>query len=183
MVSPVANRAPTVAEVVMYAHRLVRSLAVTVPLLVLVACNPFRRESAVQMSADDPALNTRWHANLASPSALAGVVQMNGSASMAPNTTGPGTVVTLALANAAPGGVHPWEMRRGQCGTMPDGGSFGTADSYQPLEVGSDGRATASTTIPTETPQAGRRYYVVVHASKLNAMTVVACGNLAPPTR
>jgi len=25
--------------------------------------------------------------------------------------------------------------------------------------------------------------YVVVHASQANAMTVVACGNLAPPTR
>lgn len=167
----------------MFAHPLTRSLAVTVPLLVLVACNPFRRESAVQVSASDAALNTRWHANLASPSALAGIVQMNGSASMAPNADGPGTVVTLDLANASPGGLHPWAMRRGECGTTPDGGSFGDGDLYQPLEVGSDGRATATTTVPTVTPRSGRQYYVVVHASEANATTVVACGNLAPPTR
>jgi hypothetical protein len=166
----------------MYAHPLFRSLAVTVPLLALVACNPFRRESAVEVSANDAALNTRWHANLASPSELAGVVQMNGSASMAPSATGPGTVVTLDLANAAPGGLHPWEMRLGQCGTAPDGGSFGAGSLYEPLEVGSDGRATATTTVPMSTPQSGR-YYVVVHASQANARTVVACGNLAPPTR
>lgn len=157
-------------------------LAVTVPLLVLVACNPFRRESAVQMSASDATLNTRWHANLVSPSALAGVVQMSGSASMAPDANGPGTVVTLDLANAAPGGLHPWEMRRGECGTTPDGGSFGTADSYQALEVDSDGRATSTTTVETAMPRSGQ-YYVVVHASKANANTVVACGNLAAPTR
>ena len=166
----------------MFAHSLSRSLAVAVPLLVLVACNPFRREGAVQMSADDAALNTRWHANVASPSALAGVVQMNGAASMAPSATGPGTVVTLDLANAAPGGLHPWEMRLGQCGTTPDGGPFGAGSLYDALEVGSDGLATATTTLPMATPQSGR-YYVVVHASQANANTVVACGNLAPPTR
>ena len=166
----------------MYARPLVRSLALTIPLLALVACNPFRREAAVQMSATDAALNSRWHANLASPSELAGVVQMNGSASMAPSSAGPGTIVTLDLANAAPGGVHPWGVRLGECGTKPDGSSFGSAALYEPLEVESDGRATASTTVPITTPESGR-YHVVVHASQANAMTVVACGNLAPPTR
>ena len=162
-------------------HRLF-GLAVTLPLLVLVACNPFRRESAVQMSASDAALNTRWHANLVSPSALAGVVQMSGSASMAPDATGEGTLVTVNLANAAPGGLHPWELRRGQCGTTRDGGSLGAMDAYEPLEVDSDGRATATATLETAMPQSGQ-YYVVVHASKANATTVVACGNLAPPAR
>jgi hypothetical protein len=166
----------------MSARPLVRSLALTVPLLALVACNPFRREAAVEMSASDAALNTRWHANLASPSELAGVVQMNGSASMAPSPTGPGTIVTIDLANAAPGGLHPWGVRLGQCGIKPEGDSFGSASLYEPLEVESDGRATATTTVPIATPQSGR-YYVVVHASQANAMTVVACGNLAPPTR
>lgn len=166
----------------MFVHPLVRSLAFTVPLLVLVACNPFRREGAVQVSASDAALNTRWHGNLASPSALAGVVQMNGSASMAPNASGPGTVVTIDLANAAPGGLHPWEMRMGECGSTRDGGSFGGGSLYEPLEVESDGQATATTTVPIETPESGR-YFVVVRASQANANTVVACGNLAPPTR
>jgi hypothetical protein len=165
----------------MNARPLVR-LAVTVPLLALVACNPFRREAAVEMSTTDTALNARWHANLASPSELAGVVQMNGSASMAPSSSGPGTVVTVDLANAAPGGVHPWEVRMGECGIRPDGSSFGSASLYEPLEVESNGRATASTTVPITTPEAGR-YYVVVHASQANAMMVVACGTFAPPTR
>lgn len=163
-------------------HHRFFGLALTIPLLVLVACNPFRRESAVQMSASDTELNTRWHANLVSPSALAGVVQMSGSASMAPNPTGSGTVVTINLANAAPGGLHPWELRRGECGSTSDGRSFGASDAYQPLEVDSDGRATETATLETAMPQSGQ-YYVVVYASKANATTVVACGNLAPPVR
>jgi hypothetical protein len=166
----------------MSTHPLIRNLAVTIPLLALVACNPFRRESAVQVSTSDATLNTRWHATLASPSSLAGVVQMSGSASMAPSANGTRTVVTIDLANAAPGGLHPWSMRLGQCGTTPDGGSFGAGSLYEALEVGSDGHATASTTVPLTPPQSGR-FYVVVHASQANASTVVACGNLAPPTR
>jgi hypothetical protein len=50
------------------------------------------------------------------------------------------------------------------------------------LTVDSDGHATGEATIPTQTPRSGD-YFVVVHASRSNASTIVACGNLAPPTR
>jgi hypothetical protein len=158
-----------------------RILGVTLSILGLAACNPFRQQSAVELSTGDAALNSRWHANLASPAALAGVVQMSGSASMAP-AAGGSTLVTLDLANASPGGVHPWEARVGQCGTGTDGGLFGVPDAYKPLEVGSDGQARGSATVQLQTPEAGR-YFVVVHASDVNSRMVVACGNLAAPTR
>jgi hypothetical protein len=68
-----------------------------------LSCNPFRSNSAVKVTTKDENLNSRWHANLATPAELAGAVQMNGSASMAPSTTDGSTTVVLDLANATPG--------------------------------------------------------------------------------
>jgi hypothetical protein len=159
-----------------------RTLTVTLSLLAATACNPFRQAPAVEVSAQDPALNSRWYANLASPGSLAGVVQMNGSATMAPSPDGASTNVTLALANASPGGVHPWAVHWGQCGAGRDNGVFGRSETYQALEVESDGRANGTATIQLSTPATGQ-YFVVVLASAANPETVVACGNLAPPTQ
>ena len=39
-----------------------------------------------------------------------------GSATMAPGANSETTTLSLSLANATPGGVHPWEVRHGQCG-------------------------------------------------------------------
>jgi len=146
----------------------------------LTACNPFRHKPAVEVGAADLNLNSRWHANLASPSDLAGAVQMNGTASMAPSAKSGNTDVVLVLANATPGGVHPWQLHRGQCGA--DEGIFGPADAYQPVTVDRDGHASSSATIPLQTPTTGS-YFVIVRASAANATTTVACGNLAPPTK
>jgi hypothetical protein len=145
----------------------------------LTSCNPFRQEPAVQVTTEDQNLNSRWHANLATPAELAGAVQMNGSASMAPGTKSGNTTVVLDLANATPGGLHPWQMHRGQCGA--DEGVFGAADAYQAAKVGRDGRATASANLPLDTPTTGS-YFVIVRASAANDAVTVACGNLAPPT-
>jgi hypothetical protein len=146
----------------------------------LTACNPFRHEPATQVTTKDLNLNSRWHANLATPADLAGAIQMNGTASMAPGAKRDNTDVVLDLANATPGGVHTWQLRRGQCGA--DEGVFGDADAYQPTKVDRHGRATATASIPLQTPTTGS-YFVVVHASAANAETTVACGNLAPPTQ
>jgi len=157
-----------------------RFLMLAVSAFALAACNPFHRKPAVEMSARDVNLNSRWHATLTSPSELAGAVQMNGSVSMAPGSNSGNTNVSLRLANAAPGGVHPWAVYRGQCGA--DEGLFGPVEAYKAIRVGDDGRAATSATIPLPTPTAGT-YFVSVRASAANGEMVVACGNLAPPTQ
>jgi hypothetical protein len=160
----------------MYNRRL---LLLAVSAFALTSCNPFHHESAVEVSTKDENLNARWHANLATPAELAGAVQMNGSASMAPGTKSGTTIVSLALANATPGGVHPWQLHRGQCGS--DDGIVGSAGAYPLAKVGRDGHATASANLTLDTPTVGN-YFVSVSASAANDAVTVACGNLAPPT-
>ena len=46
-----------------------RFLTVALSVLVSTAC--FHRDPAVEVSTKDATLNTRWHANLASPASLA----------------------------------------------------------------------------------------------------------------
>jgi hypothetical protein len=156
-----------------------RLLMLALSALALAACNPFRSGQAVEVSTKDENLNSRWHANLATPADLAGVVQMNGSAAMAPSSKSGNTTVSLDLANATPGGLHPWQLHRGQCGS--DEGVVGSAAQYPAAKVGRDGRATASANVPIETPTRGS-YFVVVQASAANDGVTVACGNLAAPT-
>jgi hypothetical protein len=160
----------------MYNHRF---LMLAVSAFVLTSCNPFRHDSAVEVNTKDENLNTRWHANLATPADLAGAVQMNGSASMAPATKSGNTTIVLNLANATPGGLHPWQLHQGQCGS--DEGVFGNADLYHAAKVGGDGHATSSANVPITTPTTGN-YFVIVRASAANNAMTVACGNLAPPT-
>ena len=156
-----------------------RLFALAVSAFALASCNPFRSNQAVEVNTDDQRLNSRWHANLASPADLAGVVQMNGSASMAPASKDGNTTVMLELANATPGGLHPWQLHRGQCGT--DEGVVGSAGGYPTAEVGGDGRATVTANLPVETPTRGD-YFVAVQASAANHAVTIACGNLAAPT-
>ena len=159
-----------------------RFIPVIGTLFVAAGCGSFRGDPAVAVTAEDATLNSRWHANLASPANLAGAVQMNGSASMAPGSGGGNTTITLNLANASPGGIHPWAAHRGQCGVGMDEGLLGSGEAYQPLKVDSDGKATETATVSFPTPKTGS-YFVVVQASMANPATIVACGNLAPPTQ
>ena len=162
----------------MHGTRLV-FVALALPGVTLAACNPFHRDPVVAVSKDAN-LNTRWHAALATPAGLVGAVQINGSASMAPAENRDDTQLSLTLANATPGGVHPWQLHRGQCGS--DEGLIGSDGQYKALKINDDGRASGSAIVPLETPTSGN-YYVVVGASAANPETVVACGNLAPPTQ
>jgi len=66
----------TGAEVPM--QRSLRSLALAATALMLGACSTFQPKSAVEMKTADVTLNSSWHARIASPSELAGAVQMNG---------------------------------------------------------------------------------------------------------
>ena len=146
-------------------------------LLAVAACNPFHRAPVSEVSRDVN-VNSRWRATMVSPAALAGAVQIQGAASMQP--TGNGTSLSLSLSNATPGGVHPWQVRRGQCGS--DQGPFSSGAVYQPLKIGDDGRGESGITVPVPTPDNGE-FFVTVAASAGNPETVVACGNLAAPAR
>ena len=156
-----------------------RSLALVAAALALGACSAFQPKSAVEMRTSDATLNNSWHARIASPSDLAGAVQMNGSASMAPGVKRGTTEVVMKLGNTSPGGVHPWAIHLGQCGE--DEGVFGALEDYPPLRVGADGTGSSRTRVALDTPSAGD-YFVSVQASPANHDLTVACGNLAAPT-
>jgi len=150
--------------------------------LALAACNPFRsplkHEPVVQVTTQDANRNSRWHGQLTTPSNLAGAVQMTGQIALTPDKNPDNTNVAIVLSNASPGGVHPWQAHRGQCGA--DEGVFGSPSNYNPLKVDDNGRASSSATVPVVLPRDGN-YYVSVGASAANPTTIVACGNLAAP--
>ena len=54
--------------------------------------------------------------------------------------------------------------------------------AYKPLEVGGNGRAESDAELSVPFPVAGQ-YFINVHASRNNMSTIIACGNLAPPSR
>ena len=148
-------------------------------LVAAAACNPFHREPVSEVHRDANE-NSRWRASLVTPTALVGAVQMQGSAAMQPTGNGQETRLSVSISNATPGGVHPWQVRRGQCGA--DQGPFSANATYQPLKVNDDGRSESGVTVGGATPDSGE-YFVTVSASAANPETVVACGNLAPPAR
>ncbi len=156
-----------------------RTFTLGAAVLALSACSLIQPKPAVQESGSNVNLNTSWHASIASPAELAGAVQMNGSASMAPGRKRGTTYIVMKLGNTSPGGVHPWAIHRGQCGA--DEGVFGVLDDYPPLRVGSDGTGMSSATVEIDTPTAGN-YFASVQASAQNRSLIVACGNLAAPT-
>ena len=156
--------------------------ALVAPLVLLAGCGPFRRESAgaVEIRQSDIPEGRRWNATLATPAALVGAVQMRGTGWIGRSDAGGETRAEISVANAAPGGVHPWHVHRGQCGS--EAGVIGGSDAYQILKVGEDGRASASASLPGDL-LASEDYFIDVHASPANLATVIACGNLAPPVR
>ena len=136
---------------------------------------------AVEINPSARPVGTRWNAVLATPAAMVGVLQVRGSGWMGPQEGNPEqTSAQVSLSNATPGGEHPWHVHIGQCGM--DKGIFGPPSSYGILKVGGNGNAEGSATIPLPAPKSGQ-YFINVHASKNNMGTIVACGNLAPPSR
>lgn len=154
-------------------------MALTVSMVALAACNPFSRSPVTEVSRDANA-NARWNATLVTPANLAGAVQLNGSATMQPTMDDDGIRFSVQVANATPGGLHPWQVHRGSCNA--DGGVFGRSEDYGTVKIGDDGRGESGATTATRMPVTGD-YFVVMYASEANPSTVVACGNLAPPSR
>jgi hypothetical protein len=163
----------------MFASRYAPTIAMLTALAVLSACNPFANKQKVgQIDPKHAQSNTEWNGTLSTPAGMSGAVDMRGTASLAGN--GPGaSLATVAISNAAPKGVHPWEVYRGQCGN--DGDLIGAFSAYPALIVNNDGTATASAKLRAELPVTGD-FHVNVNASAANMTTVIACGNLAAPS-
>lgn len=147
--------------------------------LVVVAASCFGGGQAVRVSPEGGEGANRWQATLSSPRSLAGAVDISGTAWMAPGEERGTTRAAIRIQNATPGGVHPWEVHRGRCGS--DAGVMGSQGHYEPLEVNDDGLAEAAVTLPVRPPEEGD-YFVVIYASPNNRDLTIACGNLAPPT-
>jgi hypothetical protein len=162
----------------------IQSVTIISAVLAVAACNPFRspmkKDPVVELSTKDANINSRWTGNLTTPSNLAGVAQINGTVVMQPGSRSGVTFITLDLANASPGGVHPWFLHYGQCGS--DQGVFGPASAYKSLKIDDKGHSSGSANIALDTPIDGR-FYVSVGASAANPETIVACGNMAAPSR
>ena len=154
-----------------------RTVVMGFSLFVLSACGG---RQPVEISPSAQSVATRWNGTLSTPAQLAGALQIRGQAWMGAAEDGGQSEAHVEIANAAPGGVHPWHVHRGRCGA--DQGIFGPADAYEPLEVDGDGRASSTAELSVPLPKAGS-YFVNVHASRQNMGTIVACGNLAPPAR
>ena len=139
------------------------------------------RGSRVEIDPNREMVGTRWNAILSTPSQLAGAVQVKGMGWMAGDDRD--TLKTRAFAsieNAVPGGEHPWHVHLGRCGA--DRGIFGPAAASRPLRVEGEGDAEATAELPVPVPTSGE-YFIDVHASVNNMGTILACGNLAPPSR
>jgi hypothetical protein len=145
----------------------------------LASCGGGRQP--VEINPDAQSIATRWNGTLSAPPELAGVSDIRGQAwMMADPKNADQTRAFAAISNAVPGGVHPWHVHRGQCGS--DQGILGPADAYKPLKVEANGRASSTAVLPLALAKTGD-YFVNVHASARNLKTIVACGNLAPPAR
>jgi hypothetical protein len=135
----------------------------------------------VEIDPQTELVGTRWNATLATPTQLAGAVQIKGTGWMGGEKGDTAkTRAFVSIQNAVPGGEHPWHVHIGQCGS--DRGIFGAADAYEPLRVGSSGMSQETALLQVPVPTSGQ-YFINVHASRNNMGTIIACGNLAPPSR
>jgi hypothetical protein len=146
----------------------------------LAACTPYRRDPAVELHPDGARVASQWNGALAPPAGRGGAGALTGVVTATPGLDGTSTYVHVTLAGAPPGAAYPWQLREGPCGGS--GPVVGTAGAYGPLAVNDQGRATAAATVPLRLGP-GARYHVRVSASAADSGTVVACGDLSPPTR
>ncbi|HJR17456.1 MAG TPA: hypothetical protein VJ808_11430 [Gemmatimonadales bacterium] len=146
--------------------------------LLVISCGG---RQAVEIDPNTVPVQNRWNGTVASPPELGGIVAIRGSGWMGPHEEDTGrTQAQVSISNAVPGGEHPWHVHRGRCGS--DQGIFGPADAYKPLKVGGNGRASSTAELPVPSPRTGQ-FFINIHASARNMATIVACGNLAPPSR
>jgi hypothetical protein len=147
-------------------------------LVLLAGCGGHRR---VEIAPEGELVASRWNATLATPTELAGAMQVQGRGWWGEQRGEPTrSQAHVDVSNAVPGGDHPWHVHQGQCGS--NGPIVGPATAYSSLQVNKDGKASSTADLPLPMPRTGQ-YHVNVHASANNMGAIIACGNLAPPVR
>jgi len=157
-------------------RKYLQSFIAVATIVAAAACNPFHK-TANEIKPQDIPINERWNATLATPSGLQGAVQVRGTGYLARDPNGSKAVIHIS--NATPGGMHPWFIRTGLCGN--ESPVFGDATAYPNLKIDKDGTAQTSAMLSAPFPTSGD-YSLEVRASPTNMGTVIACGNLAPPS-
>lgn len=150
----------------------------TLACFVAAGCGMLTKTSGTEINESGANARNNWTTTLATPSTLAGAVQVHGTGSWM--REGNGSMAMVSISNATPGGVHPWHIHAGRCGG--NGPVVGDPGAYKALEVNSSGDASQNASLSVALPYAND-YYVNVHASPTNMGTIIACGNLAPPVR
>jgi len=150
----------------------------------VTACAALRRPAAPAAQIADrntePGVGSRWHVAFASPDAATGRASMDGWASMRSGESRANTSILLNVTHATPGSVHPWQLHHGRCGA--DRGIYGPASAYEPLTVDAEGRGAGQATVRMSLPAEGP-FFVRVAASAAAPDSIIACGDLVPPTR
>ena len=155
-----------------------RSAGLAVLTLGVAACGGGPK---TQIDPNREVVGTRWNAIIATSPGLVGALQVKGTGWMAQkDRDSTQTRAYVAIENAVPGGEHPWHVHVGRCGN--DRGIYVPADAYPPLRVGGNGKAESRADLPVPVPSSGE-YFINIHASVNNMRTIIACGNLAPPSR
>jgi hypothetical protein len=161
----------------MHIRRYVPILVALATLVVVVSCSSINQRKVAQIGPQDRLGSAHWTGTLTMPSGQHGAYDVSGMASLVRN--GPGSsVATVAISNALPRGLHPWEVYRGQCGN--DASLIGVLSAYPWLAVKDDGTASATATLASELLVGD--YHVNVNASPTDKATIIACGNVASPT-
>jgi hypothetical protein len=146
---------------------------------VLVSCGG---NKPVEINPQAESVGVRWNGTLSTPPELAGVEDMRGAGWLGGDPKNPNqSLAHIDVSNAVPGGLHPWHVHKGQCGS--DQGILGPPDAYKPLKIEGDGKASATAELSSVPLPRSGSYFINVHASAKNLKTIVACGNLAPPAR
>jgi hypothetical protein len=91
-------------------------------------------------------------------------------------SAGVGSGARISIEGATLGGQHPWHVHVGRCGS--GGAVVGSANAYPVLQVGSDGRASATASIGVALRE-NESYHVNVHRSLTDLGTIISCGNLS----
>jgi hypothetical protein len=145
------------------------------------AASPARTAPAAQVADQNAEANvaSRWHVAFASESRSTGRVEMDGWASMRAGASRANTSILLNVTHATPGAVLPWQLHHGRCGD--DRGIYGPASAYEPMTVDAEGRGAGQATVRMPLPTEGP-FFVRVAASTAAPESVIACGDLVPPT-